>query len=176
MKCFTLLLSRITELQKFGRGQWSISCSFSQFHTNTSKSGQTGFLWNNNEWEMKCRKRNRMTQIRWVIKRRLLSTSIVLSSSFPSLQYSKQCSWIVTVFIRIKRLISILALTKFYLNSFQSRLNWWTEWKGKMRLVILDTADSVGEWGAKYVLKRIRDFNPGPNKWIYSMIAIVLYI
>lgn len=33
-----------------------------------------------------------------------------------------------------------------------------------MRLIILDDADIAGEWAAKYVLKRIRDFNPGPNK------------
>lgn len=36
-----------------------------------------------------------------------------------------------------------------------------------MRLVILDSADYVGEWSAKYVLKRIRDFNPGPEKYAY---------
>lgn len=35
----------------------------------------------------------------------------------------------------------------------------------RMRLIILDDADIVGEWAAKYVLKRIRDFNPGPNKY-----------
>lgn len=34
-----------------------------------------------------------------------------------------------------------------------------------MRLIILDDAEVVGEWAAKYVLKRVRDFNPGPNKW-----------
>ncbi|XP_055299636.1 glucosamine-6-phosphate isomerase isoform X1 [Sitodiplosis mosellana] len=34
-----------------------------------------------------------------------------------------------------------------------------------MRLVILDSSDRVGEWAAKYVLKRIRDFNPGPDKY-----------
>lgn len=33
-----------------------------------------------------------------------------------------------------------------------------------MRLVILDTPGSVGKWAAKYVMKRIKDFNPGPNK------------
>jgi glucosamine-6-phosphate deaminase len=33
-----------------------------------------------------------------------------------------------------------------------------------MRLVILDTADKVAEWSAKYVLKRINDFKPGPDK------------
>ena len=35
-----------------------------------------------------------------------------------------------------------------------------------MKLVILDTADSVGVWAAKYVMKRINDFKPGPNKWV----------
>lgn len=34
-----------------------------------------------------------------------------------------------------------------------------------MRLVILDTADNVSEWAAKYVLKRIIDFKPGPDKY-----------
>lgn len=34
-----------------------------------------------------------------------------------------------------------------------------------MRLIILDTANNVAEWAAKYVLKRINDFNPGPNKY-----------
>lgn len=33
-----------------------------------------------------------------------------------------------------------------------------------MRLVILDSAESVGLWAAKYVTKRINDFKPGPNK------------
>jgi glucosamine-6-phosphate deaminase len=34
-----------------------------------------------------------------------------------------------------------------------------------MRLVILETADRVAEWSAKYVVKRINDFNPGPDKY-----------
>ncbi|XP_031624493.1 glucosamine-6-phosphate isomerase [Contarinia nasturtii] len=34
-----------------------------------------------------------------------------------------------------------------------------------MRLVILDTQKSVGEWAAKYVMKRIKDFQPGPDKF-----------
>ncbi|KAG4074490.1 hypothetical protein HA402_015779 [Bradysia odoriphaga] len=34
-----------------------------------------------------------------------------------------------------------------------------------MRLVILDTCANVGEWSAKYVMKRIRDFQPGPNRY-----------
>lgn len=33
-----------------------------------------------------------------------------------------------------------------------------------MRLVILEDKNSVGEWAAKYVLKRIKNFNPGPSK------------
>lgn len=33
-----------------------------------------------------------------------------------------------------------------------------------MRLVILDTPKIVGEWAAKYVMKRINDFKPGPKK------------
>lgn len=34
-----------------------------------------------------------------------------------------------------------------------------------MRLIILDTAEYVGEWSAKYVMKRINDFKPGPDKF-----------
>ncbi|KAJ6647250.1 Glucosamine-6-phosphate isomerase [Pseudolycoriella hygida] len=34
-----------------------------------------------------------------------------------------------------------------------------------MRLVILDTGANVGEWAAKYVVKRIQDFQPGPEKY-----------
>ncbi|XP_037040228.1 glucosamine-6-phosphate isomerase [Bradysia coprophila] len=34
-----------------------------------------------------------------------------------------------------------------------------------MRLVILDTCANVGEWSAKYVMKRIRDFQPGPGRY-----------
>lgn len=34
-----------------------------------------------------------------------------------------------------------------------------------MRLVILDTNAAVGEWAAKYVMKRINDFNPGPDRY-----------
>lgn len=33
-----------------------------------------------------------------------------------------------------------------------------------MRLIILETSKSVGSWAAKYVAKRINDFNPGPDK------------
>lgn len=34
-----------------------------------------------------------------------------------------------------------------------------------MRLVILDSNDYVGEWSAKYVLKRINNFQPGPDRY-----------
>jgi glucosamine-6-phosphate deaminase len=34
-----------------------------------------------------------------------------------------------------------------------------------MRLIILDTTDKVAEWSARYVLKRINDFKPGPDKY-----------
>lgn len=45
----------------------------------------------------------------------------------------------------------------------------------KMRLVILDTPKSVGEWAAKYVMKRINDFQPGPNKFeIYQFLLFCL--
>lgn len=33
-----------------------------------------------------------------------------------------------------------------------------------MRLIILNTCENVGEWSAKYVMKRIKDFNPGPDR------------
>lgn len=35
----------------------------------------------------------------------------------------------------------------------------------EMRLIILDTAEYVGEWSAKYVMKRINDFKPGPDRF-----------
>ncbi|XP_054261139.1 glucosamine-6-phosphate isomerase isoform X2 [Macrosteles quadrilineatus] len=34
-----------------------------------------------------------------------------------------------------------------------------------MRLVILDNTAQVAEWSAKYVLKKIKDFKPGPDKY-----------
>lgn len=34
-----------------------------------------------------------------------------------------------------------------------------------MRVIIKDDADKVAEWAAKYVMKKIKDFNPGPNKY-----------
>ncbi|XP_063415746.1 glucosamine-6-phosphate isomerase 2-like [Mytilus trossulus] len=34
-----------------------------------------------------------------------------------------------------------------------------------MRLVILDNYDYVSEWAAKYIRRRIKDFNPGPDKY-----------
>jgi glucosamine-6-phosphate deaminase len=34
-----------------------------------------------------------------------------------------------------------------------------------MKLLILDDANSVAEWSAKYVAKRIRDFKSGPDKY-----------
>nr|CAD7575325.1 unnamed protein product [Timema californicum] len=34
-----------------------------------------------------------------------------------------------------------------------------------MRLVILEDSNKVAEWSAKYVLKRINDFKPGPDKY-----------
>jgi len=33
-----------------------------------------------------------------------------------------------------------------------------------MRLLILDDADAVVDWAAKYVAKRIRDFNPTADR------------
>lgn len=35
-----------------------------------------------------------------------------------------------------------------------------------MRLVILDTTAAVGEWAAKYVMKRINDFKPNATKYV----------
>lgn len=34
-----------------------------------------------------------------------------------------------------------------------------------MRLVILETSDAVSEWAAKYVMKRINEFKPSPNRY-----------
>lgn len=34
-----------------------------------------------------------------------------------------------------------------------------------MRLIIMEDADRVSEWAAKYVVKRIKDFNPGPDRY-----------
>ncbi|XP_022179936.1 glucosamine-6-phosphate isomerase isoform X2 [Myzus persicae] len=34
-----------------------------------------------------------------------------------------------------------------------------------MRLIIMDNADKVSEWAAKYVAKRIKHFNPGPDRY-----------
>lgn len=34
-----------------------------------------------------------------------------------------------------------------------------------MRLVIEKTAADVGEWAAKYIKKKITDFNPGPDRY-----------
>jgi glucosamine-6-phosphate deaminase len=34
-----------------------------------------------------------------------------------------------------------------------------------MRLVILQNSATVGEWSAKYVMKRINDFKPGPSRY-----------
>ena len=34
-----------------------------------------------------------------------------------------------------------------------------------MRLVIVDDNGAVAEWAAKYVRRRILDFNPGPDRF-----------
>lgn len=34
-----------------------------------------------------------------------------------------------------------------------------------MRLIILDSSKDVAEWSAKYVLKRINDYKPGPDRY-----------
>lgn len=34
-----------------------------------------------------------------------------------------------------------------------------------MRLVILECANAVSEWAAKYVMNRINEFNAGPDKY-----------
>lgn len=34
-----------------------------------------------------------------------------------------------------------------------------------MRLVICDNVDNVAEWAAKYVMKRIKDFQPNADKY-----------
>lgn len=47
--------------------------------------------------------------------------------------------------------------------------------KNKMRLIILDSAANVGEWAAKYVLKRIKDFNPGPDRYTFLQMVIFFF-
>lgn len=34
-----------------------------------------------------------------------------------------------------------------------------------MRLIILETSKAVSEWAAKFVMKRINEFNPDANKY-----------
>ena len=34
-----------------------------------------------------------------------------------------------------------------------------------MRLVILDDYEKASDWAARYVKKRIHDFNPGPDRY-----------
>ena len=34
-----------------------------------------------------------------------------------------------------------------------------------MRLVIQNDSNLVTEWAARYVLKRVKDFNPGPDRY-----------
>ncbi len=34
----------------------------------------------------------------------------------------------------------------------------------KMRLIALDTCADVGEWSANHIVKRINDFQPGPDR------------
>ena len=34
-----------------------------------------------------------------------------------------------------------------------------------MRLVILDEAEDVSCWAARYIMKRINDFKPGPDRY-----------
>lgn len=44
-----------------------------------------------------------------------------------------------------------------------------------MRLVICDTADYVAEWSAKYVLKRINDFQPNQDKYFVLGLPTGMY-
>ena len=59
----------------------------------------------------------------------------------------------------------------------------------KMKLVILDTSKEVSDWAASYLMKRITDFNPGPDNYFvlglptgeffyysYSIISIAFQI
>lgn len=39
-----------------------------------------------------------------------------------------------------------------------------------MKLVILDTSADVSEWAAKYVVKRITDYQPGPERFYYILV------
>lgn len=44
-----------------------------------------------------------------------------------------------------------------------------------MRLIILDTTESVGEWSAKYVMKRINEYKPGPERLIKHFNLILFF-
>lgn len=62
-------------------------------------------------------------------------------------------------FIRVEQsLQSSLSVLNIYLISRRI--------KNEMKLVILDTSDDVTEWAAKYVVKRIQDFQPGEEKFL----------
>ena len=39
-----------------------------------------------------------------------------------------------------------------------------------MKLIIRDKSGDVTEWAAKYVIKRINAFNPGPDRYIIKVI------
>ena len=45
-----------------------------------------------------------------------------------------------------------------------------------MKLIIRDKSDDVTLWAAKYVIKRINAFNPGPDKWVRVEFAKQLFI
>lgn len=45
-----------------------------------------------------------------------------------------------------------------------------------MRLVIQDNAEQVTDWAARYVLKRVKDFNPGPENYFVLGLPTGKYI
>ena len=65
--------------------------------------------------------------------------------------------YFIYIFLFFRR--AMFFLLKFYLICIRFKFT------DKMRLVILPTSPSVGEWSAKYVMKRINDFHPGPDKY-----------
>jgi len=44
-------------------------------------------------------------------------------------------------------------------------IHFYKRFVGKMKLIIRDDATEVAAWAAKYVMKRIKEFNPGPEKY-----------
>ena len=56
-------------------------------------------------------------------------------------------------------------IEKFWMFASDFISSLWFRTVPIMRLVILDSADQVADWSAKYVLKKINEFKPGPSNY-----------